>query len=255
MKKFLCIFFVAVISHSLFCAQKFDWSTVLSVPPGSEQTQGNQILHFKSTNKPYTNSDEATKFVKKYLSKAKKLTSDAEVLRFASDAVKIQGLYIELGVCTGKTINFLAALNPQKKIYGFDSFEGLPEDWIRFDKVIQAGTFGFKNPNVLPPVLHNVELAKGLFQDTLKEFVQTHKEPIALLHVDSDIYSSAVTAFDILGDQIQSGTIIVFDELYNYPGSEQHELKAFTEFLQKKKLKARYLAFNTNHEQVAVQII
>jgi hypothetical protein len=36
---------------------------------------------------------------------------------------------MEFGVSRGVTINFLAALNPMKKIYGFDSFEGNPEDW------------------------------------------------------------------------------------------------------------------------------
>lgn len=49
-----------------------------------------------------------------------------------------------MGVCTGKTVNFIAALNPTQKVYGFDSFEGLPEDWIREDQVIPIGTFAFK---------------------------------------------------------------------------------------------------------------
>jgi hypothetical protein len=42
------------------------------------------------------------------------LTSDAEVLKFGSDHAQLEGLFIELGVCTGKTINFIAALNPQQ---------------------------------------------------------------------------------------------------------------------------------------------
>jgi hypothetical protein len=177
-------------------------------------------------------------------------------LQLCSDCVKLEGLFIELGVCTGKTINYIAALNPHKKIYGFDSFEGLPEDWIRADKVIPAGTFGFKNPSILPPVLHNVELIKGWFSDTLSMFTKgfDFSQPIAFFHIDSDIYSSAATAFEILGDRIQPGTIIVFDELYNYPGYENHEFKAFQEFLIRHNFKARYLAYNIYHEQVALQI-
>jgi hypothetical protein len=184
------------------------------------------------------------------------LTSDAEVLKFGSDRVKLEGLFIELGVCTGKTIKFIAALNPHKKIYGFDSFEGLPEDWVRADKVIPVGTFGFKNPAILPPVLHNIELIRGWFSDTLPTFTKGSdpRQPIAFLHIDSDIYSSAATAFEILGDRIQRGTILVFDELYNYPGCENHEFKAFQEFLIKHNFTARYLAYNIYHEQVAIQI-
>lgn len=253
----LQLLLVIICQCQVWAAEKFDWSTILITPPGSELTRGNQILHFKSHNKPYWENEQACFFVEKYLSNAIPVSSDAEVLKFGSDCVKVKGLFLELGVCTGKTINFIAALNPHQKTYGFDSFEGLPEDWIRDDRVIRAGTFAFKNPNLLPPVLHNVELIKGWFDDTLADFNNVHcsEEPIAFLHIDSDIYSSAATAFQILGDRIQSGTILVFDEFYNYPGYENHEFKAFQEFLSKSGLKARYLAYNIYHEQVAVQVV
>lgn len=233
-------------------AEKFDWSQILTIPPGSEQTGGNQILHFKSRNKPYWENPEAQKFVEQHFGQAAQLTSDAEVLRFGCDQVKLKGLFMELGVCTGKTINFIAALNPHETIYGFDSFEGLPEDWVRADRTFPAGTFAFRNPELLPPVLHNVKLIKGWFKDTLPEFAQ---EQIAFLHIDSDIYSAAATAFELLGSKIKAGTIIVFDEFYNYPGSENHEFKAFQEFLEQSGLEARYLAYNIYHEQVAVEIV
>lgn len=161
-----------------------------------------------------------------------------------------------MGVCTGKTINFIAALNPTKTIYGFDSFEGLPEDWVRKDKVMKKGTFGYKKRNFIPPVLNNVKLYQGWFKDSLPLFVKNilKNAPIAFLHVDSDIYSSAHEALEIFKDNIVPGTIIVFDEFYNYPGFENHEWKAFQEFLKSTGWKAQYLAYNKNHEQVAVKI-
>lgn len=232
----------------------FDWSAILTVPPKIDHTAGNQILHFYSKNKSYLENQQSVVFADKYLSKATQLHSDAEALKFGSDQVRLKGLFIELGVCTGKTINFIAALNPLTKIYGFDSFEGLPEDWTRGDIEIRKGTFGYKNPQMLPPVLHNVELIKGLFSDTLSPFAQTHSDPIAFLHVDCDLYSSTTYAFEIFGKQIQPGTIIVFDELYNYDGYQNHEFKAFQEFLAESRLKCEYLAYNVNHEQVVVRI-
>lgn len=259
MKTILSILFFCATVCQIFgnTAEKFEWGTVLSLPPGSNFIEGNQILHFKSLNKPYWENDQASLFVEKHLSSAIEATSDAEVLRIASDHIKLKGLFIELGVCTGKTINFIAALNPLQKIYGFDSFEGLPEDWIRGDKIIPAGTFGFKNPEALPPVLHNVHLIKGWFDQTLENFFKTQNSetPIAFLHIDSDIYSSASTAFQVLGPRIQPGTIIVFDELYNYPGHEIHEWKAFEEFLEASGWKAKYLVYNIYHEQVAIEIL
>ena len=171
MRKLALIFLL--LAASIYAEEpRFDWSSVLVLPPGKEIVQGHQILHFKSTDTSYAKSPEGRVFVEKYLQAAAALTSDAEVLRFASDQVKLKGVFIELGVCTGKTINFVAALNPHKKIYGFDSFQGLPEDWVRADKVIPVGTFGFKNPAILPPVLHNVELIRGWFSDTLPTFTK-----------------------------------------------------------------------------------
>ncbi len=249
-KTIVLIFFLT----PLFSQEKFDWGKVLHLPPGANEIDGNQILHFKSKNKPYWTDEKAAAFVSTYLQGALALTSDAEVLRFASDHVTLQGSFLELGVCTGKTINFIAALNPHETIYGFDSFEGLPEDWVREDLTMKKGTFGFKDPRDLPPVLHNVVLIKGWLSDTLPRF-STEKEPIAFLHIDTDLYSSASDAFHILEDRIQPGTIIVFDELYNFAGFEEHEWKAFQEFLKRTGYRVEYLAFNIYHQQVAVRVL
>lgn len=221
--------------------------------PRIYETENNQILHSMSRNKPYWENDDAYLFVEKYLKESIPLMSDAEILKFGSDRVTLKGLYIELGVRTGKTINFIAALNPHQMIYGFDSFEGLPESWIREDIAVPKGAGGLKNPHELPSVLNNVKLIKGWFKNTLPKF--TNCEPIAFIHVDSDIYSSAATAFEHLGDRIRPGTIIVFDEFYNYPSFEDHEFKAFQEFLHAKNYRAQYLAYNIYHEQVVVQIM
>ncbi len=175
-----------------------------------------------------------------------------------SEAVIIRdGAYIEVGVCTGRTINFIAALAPHNDIHGFDSFEGLPEDWVRVDRTFNKGDFGFKDKTLLPAVLPNVHLYKGWFKDTLPLFKKSiiKDQPIALLHFDCDLYSSTQDTFAALGDNIQPGTILVFDELYNYPSSTEHEWKALNEFLDEKQFAVEFLAFNENHEQVVVRVV
>lgn len=57
-----------------------------------------------------------------------------------------------------------------------------------------------------------------------------------------------------MGDNIVSGTVIVFDEFYNYPGAQEHEFRAFQEFLERTRKKPVYLADNQYFEQAAVQI-
>ncbi|MCB1071750.1 MAG: class I SAM-dependent methyltransferase [Chlamydiia bacterium] len=257
-KKALLIIFSMLFANFALAetASDYDWSKVLTRPSNRPKFEGNQILHFNSKNKHYLLDSKAQAFVETYLLNALSLTSDAEVLRFASESVTLDGGYLEMGVCTGKTVNYIAALNPTKKIYGFDSFEGLPEDWVKKDRVIPKGTFAFKNPNEMPYVLHNVYLYKGWFKESIPAFKRDlfNGSQLAFLHIDCDLYSSTVDALRALEENIVPGTIIVFDEFYNYPGAENHEFKAFMEFLERTELQAEYLAYNAYHEQVVVRI-
>ncbi|QUR68602.1 TylF/MycF/NovP-related O-methyltransferase [Mycobacterium spongiae] len=236
----------------------FAWDQLVELPDLGDLDwhQGSQVLNFFPKDKDYRELPSARAMVAKYFGNAKPLNTDAAVLKYASDHVTLRGAFLEMGVCTGRTINFIAALNPEQRIWGFDSFNGLPEQWLRTDLAVPEGTFGIKVDGWMPPVLHNVSLVKGLFQETLPEFKNRvlNTTPIAFLHIDCDIYSSTKAIFDLLGDNIVPGTVIAFDELYNYPEAEDHEFKALQEFLRRTGKKADYLAFNQRFEQVVIQI-
>lgn len=227
--------------------------------PQDEKTwwTGRQIFNFFPCDKDYKNNQKSKACVEKYFRDAIPLNTDAALLKFASDNVKVEGAYLEMGVGTGKSINFIAALNPEKKIFGFDSFEGLPEDWQRKDVSIPKGSFKLRNEFSFPPVLHNVRLIKGMFAETLPQFKHAVLKniPIAFIHVDCDLYASTKDVFDCLGDRIVSGTILLFDEFYNYDEYDNDEFKAFQEFLQKSGKKVKYIAFNQYWEQAAAVIL
>jgi len=154
-------------------------------------------------------------------------------------------LAMEFGVFKGKSINFIAD-KIDSTIYGFDSFEGLPETW-RTD--FEKGHFSIPE---LPLVKNNVVLIKGWFQDTLPGFLQEHAENVGFLHIDCDLYSSTAAIFKYLEKRLVPGTVIVFDEYFNYPGWQKGEFLAFREFLEKSALCYEYLGYNYLHEQVAV---
>lgn len=235
----------------------FNWDQLIQLPAVSEDWhEGRQVLNFFPKDKDYRESPTARAMVREYFCNAKALNTDAAVLKYGSDHVALRGAFLEMGVCTGRTINFIAALNPEQRIWGFDSFTGLPDEWARPDIPVPRGTFGTKVDDWIPAVLHNVTLVKGLFHETLPGFKEhiLRAEPIAFLHIDCDIYSSTREIFNQLGDNIVSGTVIVFDELYNYTGAEEHEFKAFQEFLSRSGREAIYLAYNQYFEQAVVQI-
>jgi len=147
-----------------------------------------------------------------------------------------EGHVLEFGVFKGTSINFLAKLCPGQTLYGFDSFEGLPEPWqMAPNKSCRKGHFNLAGQP--PMVSANVKLIKGLFIDSLTPWKKDHLgEKISVLHIDSDLYSSAKYVLTNLDDMIVSGTIIVFDELCNFdPGGyysnwEEGEWKALNEW-------------------------
>jgi len=169
-----------------------------------------------------------------------------ELMKHALSQITVDGLIAEFGVNSGGTIRFIAKHRPQDTAHGFDSFEGLPEDWI--GNKMFAGYFN-RNGR-LPRVPRNVELHPGWFDESLPEFCRTHDGPAAFLHVDCDIYSSTVSIFEHLGPRIVEGTVLVFDEYFNYPNWQHHEHKAFEEFRAASDLDFRYIAYSI--QQIAV---
>lgn len=164
-------------------------------------------------------------------------------------------LWLEFGVATGNSINYISKFT-QDTVYGFDSFEGLPEKWRDgFDK----GAFNLDGNT--PCVNSNVTLVKGWFDHTLPDFIKTQNKKVSFIHMDADLYSSTKCIFDNLKNYIDNDCIIVFDELVNYPGfdGETGELKAFYEFITENKVDYEWIGMNgtptnSHAEQVAVII-
>jgi hypothetical protein len=186
-----------------------------------------------------------------HMGKARRFGDALSLLQFAIENVTVSnGLALEFGVYSGRTVNHIAKLLPQQRIYGFDSFEGLPETWRRG---FQKGAFAVPK---LPEVLDNVSLVKGWFDRTLPSFLDENgQQNIALLHVDCDLYSSTQVIFQQLKNRIVPGTIIVFDEYYNYPGWEMNEFLAFKEFVNVNRVSYDYIGIVPAHQQVAVRIL
>ena len=130
----------------------------------------------------------------------------------AEYSFKITGYWMEFGVREGTTIEQFLKYNPAAHIHGFDSWQGLPEDWDVGNKIYKAGDMAVP----MPVFDDRVQLWKGWFQETIDPWKQKHKGHIQLLHVDGDLYSSATTVLTKLNDRIVPGTVIIFDEISNW---------------------------------------
>lgn len=156
------------------------------------------------------------------------------------EALKVDGLFLEFGVLTGGTINQISSLIPNKIVYGFDSFKGLPENYT---DVYRKGSM----KHIIPKVNPNVKLIIGWFEDTLNPFLNEHKEKVAFIHMDADVYSSTYYVLETLikANRLQIGTVIQFDEIFEIEGKYwyQDEFKAWNEIIKKYKIKTDYLCW------------
>lgn len=170
-----------------------------------------------------------------------------QLVKYALDQVENKGLYLEFGVGRGKSMRWIAP-EVDGSVHGFDSFEGIQEHW-------NGNPIGAFSQKQMPKVPDNVEFHVGYFDATLPGFLEAHSDSIAFLHVDCDLYSSTVTIFEQLGDRLQPGSIVLFDEYYNFHRWQQHEFKAFQEFVEKSGLTYEYIAFSVTGQQVAVRVL
>jgi len=157
--------------------------------------------------------------------------------------------YLEFGVGRGTSSKIFLKHLEKKKLYGFDSFVGLKEDWVgqnyTANSLSQNGIVPKLGPNFFP--------IQGWIQDTLPEFLKKNPKKINFIHVDCDTYETTKFILSNLKPYLIKGCVILFDELYNFPGWRAGEYKALIEVFNENEYK--YLAFSYNKNNVTIQLV
>lgn len=185
-------------------------------------------------------------YVKANATSETRLFGDAfDVLRYALDQAPGGGVVAEFGVSFGNSIRFIASLT-DRRVYGFDSFEGLPEAWHHEPEGM------YTTRGKLPEAPGNVEFRVGWFKDTLPSFAVQLAEPLVFANVDCDLYSSTCEVLETLGHLIPAGGVICFDEYLGYETWQQDEYRAFQEYVARTGRSYRYLGFSFMSKQAVV---
>ena len=143
---------------------------------------------------------------------------------FIAEHIKdIPGDIVECGVWKGATFSYMATVFPDRTMWAYDSFEGVPSNKEqtkypdRYDKhwstccpVLSADVSflydSFAKYEV--PNIERINIVKGWFKDTLP----TANHPIALLRVDGDLYSSTYEVLEYLYPLVVKGGFVIFDD-------------------------------------------
>jgi len=173
---------------------------------------------------------------------------ESALLALSLKGAPAAGVVAEFGVYHGLSLRRLAR-QVASPIHGFDSFEGLPEDWKPGEPKGSYSTAGR-----IPKMPEHVQLHRGWFEDTLPSFVGSQQEKLRFVHVDCDLYSSTCTVLEGLRPLLQAGTVLLFDEYLGYEDFEQHEFRAWHEFTARHGIQYEYIGFELIAKQAAVRI-
>jgi len=156
--------------------------------------------------------------------------------------------YLEFGVSKGESFKWWIERikNENSRFFGFDTFNGLPEDWGPFKK-------GDMSNGNIPPEINDSrhKFFQGIFQKTLYEFLKTYKsEKRKVILMDADLYSSTLFVLSTLSSYLTKGDIIIFDE-FNVP---LHEYKAFKDWTESFYINYTLIGEVNNFYQVAIKL-
>ncbi len=156
--------------------------------------------------------------------------------------------YLEFGVAAGDAMKWWSEKNqhPETQFFGFDTFTGLPEQWLDKEKT----TFSQEG---IPPDWgdRRCTFYPGLFQDTLSGFLKNyHSTNRKIIHLDADLYSSTKYVLEEIRPFLKRGDLIIFDEFHVL----LHEFKAWIDFVKKYSIQYNLLGAINNYMQICIII-
>jgi hypothetical protein len=169
---------------------------------------------------------------------------------YAVAEIGIAGDFAEFGVHKGRCARFMEMfLTPDRKLHLFDSFEGLPEEWV--SGKWKKGAFKLEESKIPKFNPKTTMVYKGWFKDTLPTFCENATTPLAFIHMDADLYSSTMDVFIPANRLIVPGSIILFDEYVMKDADDEH--RALEDWASKFDRKYEYL-WRSHRSQVCIRV-
>ena len=163
------------------------------------------------------------------------------------------GLVCEFGVASGRSLRMMQELLPlEKPLHGFDTFHGLPVPWGN----APAGTYS--TGGALPNMEGQVYFHKGLFRETIPEFLESMAksdyQPLAFANIDCAMYASTLEILEEVHSRVVPGTVFVFADYIGHPTWRQDEFRAWRECCKRFGWQYEYLGFSLTTKQVVVRV-
>ncbi len=169
--------------------------------------------------------------------------------------------YFEFGVMECRSFNRAIEWTPNRaaRFYGFDTFDGLPEPWVKErGAAVALGRAAGELKAANAPAVYDARatLFKGLFQDTLPDALDAafpsgrdaHR-PL-FINIDSDLYSSALFALTSMHPLLRAGDHVYFDEFFD----AMNEFAAFNDYIRAYNNKAWFVPIARSYDGMLFRV-
>ena len=173
----------------------------------------------------------------------------------------LEGDVLEFGVASGGTIRDIAFINPDKRIHGFDHFQGLEKtsQFIPDYAGWHEGAFCINGPEY-PQTYERVIADLSQFDNIGLVVEDVHKltepeefevEKICAVHIDVDIYEPTVSSLNFVDKCEWDKIYMRFDDWHGHePDYDSHERLACKEWIEKNNYKFEVLRNGLHGEMI-----
>jgi O-methyltransferase len=145
--------------------------------------------------------------------------SSLELVAYELNANKIEGNLAEVGVYKGEFASKINRCFPDRKLYLFDTFEGLPEQDLKRDKIYKLihskRTFIHPDINTVLSKMkypEKCEIRKGYFPDTLNNL----EDKFSFVSLDADLFNPIYNGLQYFYPRLSKGGFIFVHDYNNY---------------------------------------
>ena len=147
--------------------------------------------------------------------------------------IYLEGDVVEVGVFRGGVGILLGDMLPNKNIYLFDTFEGIPEvcEKDNFHIITDFEDVDYEEVKKTLSEWPNIEVYKGFFPNETSNQILSNKK-FSIVHIDTDTYNSYIDCLEFFYPRMVPNGLILLDD-YNEPSCEG-ATSATNEFIETK---------------------
>lgn len=178
----------------------------------------------------------------------------ANIAHYLLQTSKLDGAMVEFGCNAGRTAALMACVCPEKELWLYDSFQGLPKptekDGGQFAEGIMKATSLDVRQFFGGHELKQPQVVSGWFEDISTEQMP---EKISFAHLDCDLFESTdVSLYLTLRRMVRGGVIVVDDYGWEVTPGVKAAVSAYEAIIRGSELKLKVLEIDNPNSGQAV---